>query len=518
MQKTRRISRSGHGRSTYSSISRITQSGTPEKRAAELRNILQELGPYYRNFALYLSSRIDLFPAEYCREFALVPDSAPPLSQEQVERILEQELGPRRVDAFATFDNGRAETTLLTQAHVAQLRNGASVIVVLLRPEFHELTEEHSSPSSFDPRRLAQSCAELLIDDTVQDFIGSLARKTDFRAQAEAMASVSRAASSCAFLGTRRIFSELCTSRVMVLEHFKEHSLEQFLQIHPHQRETLATRLCHAWLRLAFMGNCLPVDPRQQNVTLSEDGRFYLRDCHLVALPKRQKEDLQKYLMAAATDDPDKAALHLLRELSRVDRSQIDVESFRSSFRQAAQFGVLEPVLGTNSNALPQLIFQQWKTALEHGYRPGAHLLSFYRGLFSLARIARVLSPLRDSFREGLEEFWLAGTLDEVWGLGDWQSWSHNLDKYATVFATLPNTLDQSLSPASNPNQAEAAAAETGPAHGEQAESRGILTVVVVLAIAVLASQTLHIGLWTARLAVLATMLAGLLAIRRLSI
>src|SRR5262245_57386204 len=93
---TRRKSHLAHTR-VRPSVAPSVLSMAPEERARDLRALLQEAGPYYRSFALYLSSRIDLLPAEYCREFATVPDSAEILLEQQVGRILGQELDPRQM-------------------------------------------------------------------------------------------------------------------------------------------------------------------------------------------------------------------------------------------------------------------------------------------------------------------------------------------------------------------------------------------------------------------------------------
>src|SRR5258708_19107241 len=66
---------------------------SPEQKARTLRLRLQELGPIHSCFALYLSSRVDVLPAEYCRELALTPDTAPPLAPLEVQRVLEHEIG-----------------------------------------------------------------------------------------------------------------------------------------------------------------------------------------------------------------------------------------------------------------------------------------------------------------------------------------------------------------------------------------------------------------------------------------
>src|SRR5579885_3572630 len=64
-----------------------------EQQARQLRLLLQDLGPEHSCFAIYLSSRIDALPAEYCRELALTPDTGPVIAADEVHKILTGELG-----------------------------------------------------------------------------------------------------------------------------------------------------------------------------------------------------------------------------------------------------------------------------------------------------------------------------------------------------------------------------------------------------------------------------------------
>src|SRR5262249_16318083 len=64
-----------------------------EQHAKQVRLRMQELGPAHSSFALYLASRLDVLPAEYCRELALTPDSCQALSPDHVHETISQELG-----------------------------------------------------------------------------------------------------------------------------------------------------------------------------------------------------------------------------------------------------------------------------------------------------------------------------------------------------------------------------------------------------------------------------------------
>jgi predicted unusual protein kinase regulating ubiquinone biosynthesis (AarF/ABC1/UbiB family) len=256
------------------------------------------------------------------------------------------------------------------------------------------------------------------------------------------------------------------------------------------------------------------VDPQPHNVLFSDKNRISFLNCDLVGLPTGAKENLQSYFNAMLADDPDRAAMYLLREMSPTKAMRIDPESFRSSFRQAAYFGMLEPILGTNSNALAQIVFQHWKTAQEHGYSPKPHLLCFYRGLFSIARLARKLSPAGDPLREGMDELRATSAFSQLREIMDWRYWFQNSDKFASALMHLPHTFDDALTKAAAPQPSNF------PNHDLPAprERRGILSIaLVILLILVFAfSQLPGFNAWSEKITMLALMLTGLLVLRGL--
>src|SRR5262249_23212729 len=153
-----------------------------------------------------------------------------------------------------------------------------------------------------------------------------------------------------------RIYRELCTSKVVVFEQKGGRQVDQFLKLCPYSADTLALRLCQVWLHQAFFGHGYPVDPFEHSIIVGNDSHLRFDDCDFIFLPRKSRTNLWDYLVATANDDPDKAAMHLLLEMSRPGDTRVDPEAFRSSFRQAASFGILQPVLGTNSNALAHLV------------------------------------------------------------------------------------------------------------------------------------------------------------------
>jgi hypothetical protein len=268
----------------------------------------------------------------------------------------------------------------------------------------------------------------------------------------------------------------------------------------------LGQLLCQVWLHQALYGRCFPVDPQVHNVLISDKQVAFI-NCDLAGLPNSAKENLQSYFNAMLGDDPDRAAKHLLLEMVP-RKSRVDPDAFRTNFRQAAYFGMLQPVLGTDSNALAQIAFQHWKTALDNGYFPKNHLLCFYRGLFSIARIARLITPEGDPLRLGMEELRSTKSLNQIREIMDVRYWYQNMDKFAAVIVNLPRTFDDALSKTSSRPSAPLTQTSQEPAGAPRRKFS--VNAIVLLLLAVLVMQLRTNQTAPGKLMLVVLMLAGL--------
>ena len=506
--------RASHVAAREEPAQRPDETAPQEKRAHQARMALEQMGLGYSCLSLYLSSRIDLLNAEYCREFALTPDCAPPLPAAETQKIIEQELGNQAPGAFLEFNYDPLRSTLLGHYHSAKLASGIPVVVVILRPEYFAVQTSSGVPPSFNRALVQQICGPELGEDVFFDFFGALQRKANFVRQAEILESMAGDNSLTELLSIPQVYRELSTTRLMTLEPMEGIRLAPTAQNGHGNTDLLARRLCQVWLQQALCGQGFPVDPQPHNILLTEDNRILFIGCDLSTLSSNTRDNLWNYMMATIVDDPDRATLYLLREMYPQPKVRVDGQDFRSKFRQAAYFGALASVLGTNSNALPQLIFQHWKTALEHGQIPKPHLLCFYRGLFAVARIAHGLSPLGDPMREGLEEVRAWKTVEQVREIADWRYWYQNTDKFATAFMNMPKILDDALTRASVPPQSSPVLdkPETHPRRRVGALSS--VAVLVALAAVIFASRSQATSLFSEKFALLLLLLAGLLALK----
>lgn len=65
------------------------------RRAKWLREIFESLGPAYVKIAQALSTRVDLVPDAYLKEFAQLQDNVAPFETEEALNLIESEFGMR---------------------------------------------------------------------------------------------------------------------------------------------------------------------------------------------------------------------------------------------------------------------------------------------------------------------------------------------------------------------------------------------------------------------------------------
>ncbi|XP_004292501.1 PREDICTED: uncharacterized aarF domain-containing protein kinase At1g71810, chloroplastic-like [Fragaria vesca subsp. vesca] len=106
-----------------------------EVRAAELRQILVELGPAYIKIAQAISSRPDLIPPSYLDELSLLQDRISPFSNEVAIKMIEKELALPIDEVFTEISPEPVAAASLGQVYQARLRRrGQLVAVKVQRP------------------------------------------------------------------------------------------------------------------------------------------------------------------------------------------------------------------------------------------------------------------------------------------------------------------------------------------------------------------------------------------------
>lgn len=426
-----------------------------------LRAALEDMGPIFSSFGLYMSSRVDLWPAKVCLQLATIPDRSGATPANEIRRLFSREIDYPPEESFSAFEAKPFESRLLFQSHYARLTDGTHVIVKVIHPE----TENHLL---FDLELLPllkdsfAGCGltDLAFKSAVDDFSHTIEQQVDFVHEARAFSTLAQDAEDYDALRAPRVYASLCSSKVLTIEKLSGLRLDEVLSssvesvIDPDncaklgsvgiERNELGRLLCEVWLRQALLGRCFPVDLGPANVLVLPGKQIAFTGGAFAALALEPQANLWTYLLAAGAENSDKACSHLLREMRR-EGPRVGEDEVQQRFRQAMPLRDGGWDTSGNNQSLAELLFVQWRFASDCGYMPLMHLPAFYRGLFKVADTARRLDPHGDPLADGVRDMRLLAGFAQFSKMFSQRQLADQIDRYAALMVDLPHSLDEAL-------------------------------------------------------------------------
>src|ERR671934_2819828 len=157
------------------------------RQAKRLREAMEELGPTFAKLGQVLSTRPDLMPPEFIEELSTLQDRVPPMTEEKVVRVMEQELGVPWEDVFESIEPTPLAAGTIAQVHRATLANGDRVVIKVQRPTAREEIEQDLALLEVFAEKVAQREGLKQVIDmgaVFEHLSSSLHRELDFRQEA----------------------------------------------------------------------------------------------------------------------------------------------------------------------------------------------------------------------------------------------------------------------------------------------------------------------------------------------
>jgi len=113
--------------------------------AERMRLVLEELGPTFVKLGQILSTRSDVIPNAFVREFEKLQDNVPSFSFEEVLNQITEGLGAPVEQFFAEIDPVPLAAASIAQVHRARLLTGEEVVIKVRRPGIVDVVESDIS-------------------------------------------------------------------------------------------------------------------------------------------------------------------------------------------------------------------------------------------------------------------------------------------------------------------------------------------------------------------------------------
>jgi predicted unusual protein kinase regulating ubiquinone biosynthesis (AarF/ABC1/UbiB family) len=109
-----------------------------KRRAAQLKELLTQLGPAYIKIGQALSTRPDLVPPGYLEELTQLQDQLPPFDNAIAHRFIQEELGQPPAEIYAELSPNPIAAASLGQVYKGKLKTGEDVAVKVQRPDLRD--------------------------------------------------------------------------------------------------------------------------------------------------------------------------------------------------------------------------------------------------------------------------------------------------------------------------------------------------------------------------------------------
>jgi predicted unusual protein kinase regulating ubiquinone biosynthesis (AarF/ABC1/UbiB family)/nucleotide-binding universal stress UspA family protein len=302
------------------------------RSAKRLREALEELGPTFCKLGQILSTRPDLLPPEFITELAQLQEHVPPLSEEQVVVVMEQELGVPWEDVFDHVDPEPLAAGTIAQVHRAVMADGAKVVIKVQRPDARELIEQDLALLEvFADKAGDRPGLKQVIDlrAVFEHLSTSLHRELDFRNEARNMERMREVIAPFDRLAVPSIHSEYSTGRQLVMGDVGGGPIT----IAPEGpiREAAAKQLLESFYKQVMVDGFFHADPHPGNLMWQpEEDKLYFLDLGMAGeVGSELRESMMLLLMAFWQDDVGFLTDVTLMMAGAIDRSDLDVEAFQ---------------------------------------------------------------------------------------------------------------------------------------------------------------------------------------------
>ena len=301
------------------------------RQAKRLRSALEELGPTFAKIGQILSTRPDLLPPEFIEELATLQEHVPPLTEEQVVKVMEQELGVPWEDVFDHIEPQPLAAGTIAEVHRATLSNGEKVVVKVQRPEAKEQIEQDLALLEVFAEKVGHrpGLKQVIDMEAVFEHLSdSLHRELDFREEAANMRRMAGVIESFPRLAVPEVYGDFSTSRLLVMHDVAGGPIGSAAQ--GTAREEAARQLLESFYKQILVDGFFHADPHPGNLMWQpEEEVLYFLDLGMVGeVGPEMRQHLMLLLMAFWQEDVGFLTDISLMLSGAIDRSDLDVDKF----------------------------------------------------------------------------------------------------------------------------------------------------------------------------------------------
>ncbi len=370
---------------------------------AVLRNILTELGPFYVKIGQLLSTRPDLLPPEYIKSLTALQAKVPPVSWENIENIIRQELSQPITQVFNSIEPQPIAAGSIAQVHRATLITGETVALKVQRPGIDRIVDKDI--------KLIKAIAELVaiteigqyynINSLAEEFTQAVKAELDFTKEAEYTNQLRSNLAKSTWIDPKQlvipqIYWQITTEKLLVLEWLEgkpilnaDIPVSSETASAKNNRQQATTLLFRSFFQQMLVDGFFHADPHPGNIFYLVNGKVALIDCGSIGrLDPRTQQLLTEMLLAIVDMDASRCS-QLTLELSQSDRVS-DLAKLEKSYEL-----ILRKYYNLSLSQInfSEVFYEILQLARKNKLKLPRNLGLFAKTLANLEGVARKLNP-----------------------------------------------------------------------------------------------------------------------------
>lgn len=371
---------------------------TPEEEAisfaARTRLAFEELGPTFIKFGQILSTRPDILPDEFIKEFLKLQDEVPAFPFQDVIKAIEREFKRPWNELFREIEERPVAAASIAQVHRAVTTDGKNVVIKVQRPDIDTIIDNDIAILQYLAKLIVKYIPESRVYDPVgmvDEFGATIRKEMDFNLEASYTERFKKNHSDDPRILIPAIYWNLTGKRVLTMERIEGVKADNVEKLRENgiDTEKISHIIAETMFRQVFEFGIFHGDLHSGNIFVAGPEKVAFVDFGIVGRVDREmQENLADIFAGLVSEDYEMLTRVYLR--MGILPEDIDETAFKREYQDMlfSYFG--KPFKRTS---VGELLMSYIRLASRHRVRMPRELLLLDKCILELEGLGRLLHP-----------------------------------------------------------------------------------------------------------------------------
>jgi ubiquinone biosynthesis protein len=357
-----------------------------------VRLAFEELGPTFVKIGQMLSTRPDMIPPAYLKEFQKLQDDVGPERYEDIKKAIEVSLHSPLEQLFLQFDEEAIASASMAEVHKARLLDGENVVVKIQRPKAKETILNDIAIL----RTLGRFYGFIPLPNfiNIKDILDEIEENTrlelDFLNEAKNISRFHENNKDIKCITTPKVYGPYTTSNILVMQYIEGIKIDNInaLEEEGYDRHDIGMKLADNYIKQILEDGFFHADPHPGNVMVSGNKIAYVDFGLMGSLDKVLLDKLNNLIRGVATSDVaeiTKAIMQIGTNNGPIDTERLfnDVDELFNKYISAA----------LNDLHISEIVNEIFKVCIKNNIVIPREMMMLGKGLLIIESVLAKVSP-----------------------------------------------------------------------------------------------------------------------------